>query len=149
MNAYQWQLVERSLGATPKSAHLNPYSLNIHIKILQIDLHAFPVRKFYSSWENYIKDQIILPLVTISLHVVVLTFSLKWCLYVIRRKLMLVTLEKGLKRVDHTYLEFFNKFFFKLCTFSFFWLAVLFAKMCLPYFNSLQHKHNTTVSLNI
>lgn len=46
----------------------------------------------------------------------------------------------------YTYLEFFNKFFFKLCTFSVIWLAVLFAKMYLPYFNSLQHKHNTTVS---
>lgn len=59
---------------------------------------------------------------------------------------MFLTLENELKRVDHAYLEFFNKFFFKLCTFSVFWLAVLFVKMCLPYFNSLQHKHNTPVS---
>ena len=36
------------------------------------------------------------------------------------KKSMFLTLEKGLKRVDHAYLEFFNKFFFKLCIISVF-----------------------------
>ena len=41
---------------------INPLSPNIHIQILQTDLHTFPVR---NCWENLIKDQGIFSLVII------------------------------------------------------------------------------------
>ena len=43
---------------------LNPLSPNIHIQILQTDLHTFTYRM---SYENFIKDQSIFPLVIILL----------------------------------------------------------------------------------
>ena len=53
----------------------NPLSPNIHIQILQTDLHIFPLR---ISWENLIKDQGIFALVIILLTLIVtlITFSL-------------------------------------------------------------------------
>ena len=42
---------------------VNPLSPNIHIQILQTDLHRFPSR---ISWENLLSDQSIFSLVIIS-----------------------------------------------------------------------------------
>ena len=50
---------------------INPLSPNIHIQILQTDLHTFPVR---NCWENLIKDQGIFSVVIIL--AILITFSL-------------------------------------------------------------------------
>ena len=56
---------------------INPLSLNIHIQILQTDLHTFPLRM---SWKNLTKDHSIFSLVIILL--ILISFFLivhKYC----------------------------------------------------------------------
>ena len=65
----------------------NPLSPNIHIQILQTDLHTFPYRM---CKENLIKDQSVFPLVIILLIYSHNLTSLQ-CMDIVRRKLILVT----------------------------------------------------------
>ena len=74
---------------------LNPLSPNIHIQILQTDLHTFPLR---ISWENLIKDRdifslliILLILITICLDNLWISLGENWCWSLLGLK--------GLKRV--------------------------------------------------
>ena len=60
-----------------------PLSHNIHIQILQTDLHTFP---YTNSWENLLKDQIILPeviilfiLINFSFNHVLILLGENWC----------------------------------------------------------------------
>ena len=55
----------------------NPLSPNIHIQILQTDLHTFPLR---ISWENLINDHGIFSLVIISLILITLLLDNVWIL---------------------------------------------------------------------
>ena len=59
------------------SISINPLSPNIHIQILQTDLHTFPLR---ISWENLIKDQGIFSLVIILLISTTLSLDNVWIL---------------------------------------------------------------------
>ena len=66
--------------------HFNPLSPNIHIQILQTDLHTFPWR---ISWENLVKDQIFFSLCSfINSHRLCSWQSMD----IIRRKLILSTI---------------------------------------------------------
>ena len=60
-----------------------PLSHNIHIQILQTDLHTFP---YTNSWENLLKDQSILPeviilfiLINFSFNHVLILLGENWC----------------------------------------------------------------------
>ena len=55
----------------------NPLSPNIHIRILQTDLHTSPLT---ISWENLIKDQSIFSMVTILLILITLFLDNVWIL---------------------------------------------------------------------
>ena len=67
--------------------YLNPSSPNIHIQILNINLHSFPCK---ISWENLTNDQSIFPLVILNISSHNLS---SWCFMdIVRRKLMLVSL---------------------------------------------------------
>ena len=66
---------------------INPLSPNIHMQILQTDLHTFPSR---ISWENLIKDQGIFPL---GDHFINSRNLISWhCMDIVRRKLTLNTI---------------------------------------------------------
>ena len=60
--------------AIMKVTNLSP---NIHINILQTDLHTFPYR---INWENLIKDQSIFPLVIILLILITCSLDCVWIL---------------------------------------------------------------------
>ena len=58
-------------------------SHNIHIQILQTDLHTFP---YTNSWENLLKDQNILPeaiiifiVINFSFNYVLILLGENWC----------------------------------------------------------------------
>ena len=55
----------------------NPLSPNIHIQILQTDLHTFPLR---ISWENLIKDHGIFSMMIILLILITLSLDSVWIL---------------------------------------------------------------------
>ena len=55
----------------------NPLSPNIHIQILQTDLHTSPLT---ISWENLIKDQSIFSMVIILLILITLSLDSVWTL---------------------------------------------------------------------
>ena len=66
-----------------KRTYVNPIKPNIHIQILQTDLHTSPLR---ISWENLIKDHgifsmviILLILITLSLDSVWILLGENWC----------------------------------------------------------------------
>ena len=56
---------------------VNPLSPNIHIQILQTDLHTFPLR---ITWENLIKDHVIFPLVIMLLILITIPLDNVWIL---------------------------------------------------------------------
>ena len=68
--------------------HINPLNPTIHEQILQTDVHIFPLRR---RRENLIKDQ------SVSLdHLINSHNRFSWlCINIIRRKLMLVTRNRG------------------------------------------------------
>ena len=57
--------------------NINPLSPNIHIQILQTDLHTSPLT---ISWENLIKDQSIFSIVIILLILITLSLDSVWML---------------------------------------------------------------------
>ena len=57
--------------------NINPLSPNIHIQILQTDLHTSPLT---ISWENLIKDQSIFSMVIILLILITLSLDSVWIL---------------------------------------------------------------------
>ena len=70
---FHWVHWETEQGSTHCFAdtlqvRVNPLSPNIHIQILQTDLHTFPLR---ISWENLVKDQIIIFLFVIILLILI------------------------------------------------------------------------------
>ena len=65
------------LNFAKASGEVNPLSPNIHIQILQTNLHTFPLR---ITWENLIKDQGIFPLVIILLILITLSLDNVWIL---------------------------------------------------------------------
>ena len=68
--------------------HINPLNPTIHKQILQTDVHTFPLRR---RSENLIKDQSVLLDHLINSH-----NRFSWlCIDIIRRKLMLVTRNRG------------------------------------------------------
>ena len=69
-----WQGLKRHLLA---GRVLNPQTPNIHIQILQTDLHSFPLR---ISWENLIKHQGIFSFVIIFYILTTLSLDNVWTL---------------------------------------------------------------------
>ena len=62
--------------------HFKPWLVcgsNIHIQVLQTDMHTFP---YTISWENWIKDQGIFPVVIIL--IIPITFPLNYVLKMLR-----------------------------------------------------------------
>ena len=57
-NKVKWSFPGCLFFRTRAKTWVNPLSPNIHIQILQTDLHTFPS---WMSWENLLKDQSIFP----------------------------------------------------------------------------------------
>ena len=87
---------------------VNPLSPNIHIQILQTDLHTFPLR---ITWENLIKDHVIFPLVIMLLILITIPLDNVWILLGENCFLSLLAL-KGLRLVS---VEEDSLWFWEMC----------------------------------